>query len=145
MKRQKERLYRVIVAGATPEGIAATNKLGELGIPVTLIDADHSLALSSGDIHWTEVAAVSYIQGFEQFFSPVFPFLARNIIKHHGHFHVLQYGYASDKVESLEDESQLHSSQPCQLVIGGLVDILAQEQEPAFRGAIQATDDIHKG
>ena len=39
MKRQKERLYRVIVAGATPEGIAATNKLGELGIPVTLIDS----------------------------------------------------------------------------------------------------------
>ena len=43
MKRQKERLYRVIVAGATPEGIAATNKLGELGIPVTLIDSDPDL------------------------------------------------------------------------------------------------------
>ncbi len=43
MTRQKERLYRVIVAGATPEGIAATNKLGELGIPVTLIDADPDL------------------------------------------------------------------------------------------------------
>jgi NADPH-dependent glutamate synthase beta chain and related oxidoreductases len=43
MKRQKERLYRVIVAGATPEGIAATNKLGELGIPVTLIDGDPDL------------------------------------------------------------------------------------------------------
>ncbi|NLX18722.1 MAG: FAD-dependent oxidoreductase [Desulfobulbus sp.] len=43
MKREKERLYRVIVAGATPEGIAATNKLGELGIPVTLIDADPDL------------------------------------------------------------------------------------------------------
>nr|WP_321468199.1 FAD-dependent oxidoreductase [uncultured Desulfobulbus sp.] len=39
MKRQKERLYRVIVAGATPEGIAATCKLGELGIPVTLVDS----------------------------------------------------------------------------------------------------------
>ena len=39
MTRQKERLYRVIVAGATPEGIAATNKLGELGIPVTLVDS----------------------------------------------------------------------------------------------------------
>ena len=38
MTRQKERLYRVIVAGATPEGIAAANKLGELGIPVTLVD-----------------------------------------------------------------------------------------------------------
>jgi NADPH-dependent glutamate synthase beta subunit-like oxidoreductase len=43
MKRQKERLYRVIVAGATPEGIAATNKLGELGIPVTLVDRDPDL------------------------------------------------------------------------------------------------------
>jgi len=43
MKRQKDRLYRVIVAGATPEGIAATNKLGELGIPVTLIDAEPDL------------------------------------------------------------------------------------------------------
>ena len=43
MKRQKERLYRVIVAGATPEGIAAANKLGELGIPVTLVDSDSDL------------------------------------------------------------------------------------------------------
>ena len=43
MSRQKERLYRVLVAGATPEGIAATNKLGELGIPVTLIDAEPDL------------------------------------------------------------------------------------------------------
>ena len=48
MKRQKERLYKVIVAGASPEGIAATNKLGELGIPVTLVesipDIDRKLA-----------------------------------------------------------------------------------------------------
>ncbi|MGE4559678.1 MAG: FAD-dependent oxidoreductase [Desulfobulbus sp.] len=43
MKRQKERLYRVIVAGATPEGITATCKLGELGIPVTLVDGDSDL------------------------------------------------------------------------------------------------------
>jgi NADPH-dependent glutamate synthase beta subunit-like oxidoreductase/Pyruvate/2-oxoacid:ferredoxin oxidoreductase delta subunit len=43
MKRQKERLYRVIVAGATPEGIAATCKLGELGIPVTLVDGEPDL------------------------------------------------------------------------------------------------------
>ncbi|WP_028578807.1 FAD-dependent oxidoreductase [Desulfogranum japonicum] len=43
MTRQKERLHRVIVLGATPEGIAATNKLGELGIPVTLVDADPDL------------------------------------------------------------------------------------------------------
>ncbi len=40
MKRPKERLHKVIVIGATPSGIAATNKLGELGIPVTLLDKD---------------------------------------------------------------------------------------------------------
>lgn len=38
MTREKERLQRVIVIGATPEGIAAANKLGELGVAVTLID-----------------------------------------------------------------------------------------------------------
>lgn len=43
MKRPKDRLHRVIVIGATPAGIAATNKLGELGIPVTLIDSDPDL------------------------------------------------------------------------------------------------------
>jgi len=43
MKRTKDRLHRVIVIGATPAGIAATNKLGELGIPVTLVDSDPDL------------------------------------------------------------------------------------------------------
>jgi NADPH-dependent glutamate synthase beta subunit-like oxidoreductase/Pyruvate/2-oxoacid:ferredoxin oxidoreductase delta subunit len=43
MKRPKERLHKVIVIGATPAGIAATNKLGELGIPVTLLDKDANL------------------------------------------------------------------------------------------------------
>ncbi len=43
MTRQKERLHRVIVLGATPEGIAATNKLGELGVPVTLVDTEPDL------------------------------------------------------------------------------------------------------
>lgn len=42
-KRQKERLHRVVVVGATPAGIAAANKLGELGIPVTLIDGSADL------------------------------------------------------------------------------------------------------
>ena len=40
MKSPKERLHRVVVIGATPAGIAAANKLGELGIPVTLVDTD---------------------------------------------------------------------------------------------------------
>jgi len=43
MKRPKERLHRVTVIGATPAGIAATNKLGELGIPLTLVDFDCDL------------------------------------------------------------------------------------------------------
>jgi heterodisulfide reductase subunit A-like polyferredoxin len=32
----------VIVLGATPEGIAATNKLGELGVPVTLVAVSYT-------------------------------------------------------------------------------------------------------
>ncbi len=43
MKHPKDRLHRVMVIGATPAGIAATNKLGELGIPVTLVDSDADL------------------------------------------------------------------------------------------------------
>ncbi len=43
MKRPKERLHKVIVIGATPSGVAATNKLGELGIPVTLLDKDANI------------------------------------------------------------------------------------------------------
>jgi len=38
MKKQKDRLHRVAIIGATPAGVTAANKLGELGIPVTLID-----------------------------------------------------------------------------------------------------------
>lgn len=43
MRAAKDRLQRVLVIGATPAGIAATNKLGEMGIPVTLIDRDPDL------------------------------------------------------------------------------------------------------
>ncbi len=43
MKRPKNRLNGVIVIGATPSGVAATTKLGELGIPVTLIDNEPDL------------------------------------------------------------------------------------------------------
>ena len=38
MKRSKDRLHRVVVIGANPSGIAAANKLGELGVPVTLVE-----------------------------------------------------------------------------------------------------------
>lgn len=49
MKRRKDRLLRVMIIGATPPGIFAANKLGELGIPVTLVDheADLDKKLSS--------------------------------------------------------------------------------------------------
>ena len=43
MKHPKNRLHKVVVIGANPAGIAATNKLGELGIPVTLIDPEPDL------------------------------------------------------------------------------------------------------
>ena len=43
MSTLKDRLHRVLVIGATPAGLAATNKLGEMGIPVTLIDSDPDL------------------------------------------------------------------------------------------------------
>ena len=38
MKSPKNRLHSAMVVGATPAGVAATNKLGELGIAVTLVD-----------------------------------------------------------------------------------------------------------
>ncbi len=43
MKSPKNRLHSVMVVGATPAGVAATNKLGELGIPVILVDKDPDL------------------------------------------------------------------------------------------------------
>ncbi|MCP4682877.1 MAG: FAD-dependent oxidoreductase, partial [Desulfobacterales bacterium] len=52
MKRPKDRLHRVIVIGATPAGIAATNKLGELGIPVTLVDSESDLDKKLGQEEW---------------------------------------------------------------------------------------------
>ncbi|RJP75482.1 MAG: 4Fe-4S dicluster domain-containing protein [Desulfobacteraceae bacterium] len=52
MKRLKDRLHKVIVIGATPSGIAATNKLGELGIPVTLVDGDADLNQKLANEDW---------------------------------------------------------------------------------------------
>ncbi|MCD6294690.1 MAG: FAD-dependent oxidoreductase [Deltaproteobacteria bacterium] len=43
MKRSKDRLHSVVIVGANPAGIAAANKLGELGIPVTLVDREADL------------------------------------------------------------------------------------------------------
>lgn len=43
MTSTKDRLLRVMIIGATPAGIFAANKLGELGVPVTLVDSDPDL------------------------------------------------------------------------------------------------------
>jgi NADPH-dependent glutamate synthase beta subunit-like oxidoreductase/NAD-dependent dihydropyrimidine dehydrogenase PreA subunit len=43
MRDPKDRLHRVLVVGANPAGLAATTKLGEMGIPVTLVDRDPDL------------------------------------------------------------------------------------------------------
>ena len=53
MKRPKNRLNRVIVIGATPAGVAATNKLGEMGIPVTLVDPEPDLDAKLSREEWT--------------------------------------------------------------------------------------------
>jgi len=52
MTRPKDRLHRVIVIGATPAGIAATSKLGELGIPVILVDPDPDLDQKLAHEEW---------------------------------------------------------------------------------------------
>ncbi|MBW1816175.1 MAG: FAD-dependent oxidoreductase [Deltaproteobacteria bacterium] len=59
MTRPKDRLQKVIVIGATPAGIAATNKLGELGIPVTLVDSDPDLNEKLSRPEWNLGSGVS--------------------------------------------------------------------------------------
>ncbi|MFO7962560.1 MAG: FAD-dependent oxidoreductase [Desulfobacterales bacterium] len=62
MKGPKDRLHKVIVIGATAAGIAATNKLGEIGIPVTLVDSEHDLdeKLSKGEYRLDSGMAFTY-------------------------------------------------------------------------------------
>jgi NADPH-dependent glutamate synthase beta subunit-like oxidoreductase/NAD-dependent dihydropyrimidine dehydrogenase PreA subunit len=43
MKQPKNRLHSVLIVGATPAGIAAANKLGELGVPITLVEKEADL------------------------------------------------------------------------------------------------------
>ncbi len=59
MRRLKDRLHRVIVIGATPSGIMATNKLGELGIPVTLIDPAPDLDQKLSREEWRLASGLS--------------------------------------------------------------------------------------
>ncbi len=50
MRAPKDRLHKVLIIGANPAGIAAANKLGELGIPITLVDSEADLDMKlSGD------------------------------------------------------------------------------------------------
>jgi NADPH-dependent glutamate synthase beta subunit-like oxidoreductase/NAD-dependent dihydropyrimidine dehydrogenase PreA subunit len=60
MKRAKERLHKVVVIGATPAGIAATNKLGELGIPVTLVDTQTDMDRKLSDDAWRLKSGVAF-------------------------------------------------------------------------------------
>lgn len=60
MKRPKNRLNRVIVIGATPAGVAATNKLGEMGIPVTLVDTEPDLDKKLSREEWRLTSGVPF-------------------------------------------------------------------------------------
>ncbi|MGC9964117.1 MAG: FAD-dependent oxidoreductase [Syntrophobacteraceae bacterium] len=60
MKNPKERLQKVCVIGATPAGIAATNKLGEMGIQVTLIDSAPDLNEKLASDIWRMPSGVSF-------------------------------------------------------------------------------------
>jgi NADPH-dependent glutamate synthase beta subunit-like oxidoreductase/NAD-dependent dihydropyrimidine dehydrogenase PreA subunit len=60
MTRPKDRLQKVIVIGATPAGIAAVNKLGELGLSVTLVDGDADLNQKLADNQWRLSSGVPF-------------------------------------------------------------------------------------
>ncbi len=48
----KDRLYKVLIVGANPAGLAAANKLGEMGVPVTLVDPDPDLNAKLARDEW---------------------------------------------------------------------------------------------
>ena len=52
MRNSKDRLHRVLIIGANPAGISAANKLGELGIPVTLVDSDADFDAKLSNEEW---------------------------------------------------------------------------------------------
>ncbi|MFO7883775.1 MAG: FAD-dependent oxidoreductase [Desulfobacteraceae bacterium] len=60
MKRRKDRLHRVMIIGATPSGIVAANKLGELGIPVTLVDCDPDMDQKLANTEYTLKSGVPF-------------------------------------------------------------------------------------
>lgn len=60
MKSEKDRLHRVMIIGATPSGIVAANKLGELGIPVTLVDCDPDMDEKLSNTEYTLKSGVPF-------------------------------------------------------------------------------------
>jgi len=60
MKNPKERLQKVCIIGATPAGISAANKLGEMGIPVTLIDEAPDLNEKLASDMWRMPSGVGF-------------------------------------------------------------------------------------
>ncbi len=60
MKPEKDRLHRVMIIGATPSGITAANKLGELGIPVTLVDRDPDMDEKLSNAEYTLKSGVPF-------------------------------------------------------------------------------------
>ena len=56
----KDRLHRVVILGATPSGISAANKLGEIGVPVTLVDTHEDLNASLSDEKWRLASGVPF-------------------------------------------------------------------------------------
>lgn len=60
MKREKDRLQRVVVIGATPAGVIAANKLGELGVPVTLVDTEADLNRKFSADQWQLASGVRF-------------------------------------------------------------------------------------
>ena len=63
MKRSKDRLHRVVVIGANPSGIAAANKLGELGVPVTLVEQAADLDEKLASHEWRLPSGVPFNYG----------------------------------------------------------------------------------
>jgi heterodisulfide reductase subunit A-like polyferredoxin len=60
MKIPKERLQKVCIIGATPAGIAATNKLGEMGIQVTLIEEAPDINAKLSSDTWRMPSGVGF-------------------------------------------------------------------------------------
>ncbi|HBN26907.1 MAG TPA: 4Fe-4S ferredoxin [Desulfobacteraceae bacterium] len=60
MKHLKTRIYRVVVVGATPAGVAATQKLEEMNIPVTLVESDSDLDHKLSDERWNLKSGIPF-------------------------------------------------------------------------------------